>query len=64
MHKLVILARRKPGMTLDHGRDDWHDTHARLVTSVAGDLGLHRDVQSIRLESEAMQTSADIRGST
>jgi uncharacterized protein (TIGR02118 family) len=62
MHKMVILARRQPGTTLDQYRHYWQNSHGPLVASVARDLGLRRYVQSVRLESEAMQKFAEMRG--
>ncbi|MTD54976.1 EthD domain-containing protein [Amycolatopsis pithecellobii] len=62
MVKVVVICKRKPGVSLGEFNEHWRTTHARLVTRLATTLNVGRYVQSYRGGSEAIARFVEERG--
>lgn len=55
MVKLIVMARRRPGLGIDAFHDYWLNTHGPLIVRLAPALRVQRYVQNHAVQSEAAQ---------
>jgi len=62
MIRLVFPLRKKPGMTREAFQEYWLNKHGPLVAGLAGDLKIHRYVQTHTIDDPATEAAQKARG--